>query len=109
MAHKHIISILSAVMILVVVSGCQETSRIDRVRPRWQRTIEQARLDAAEQSLEAGETAFAERLLSVCQQSVESESRFAGRIERLRTRLQAERHSYARAGDETADPEETAY
>jgi len=106
MAHKHIITLFLAALVLPVLSGCQESSRIDRVRPRWQRKLDQARLEAAEESLKAGKSAYAERLLSDCRHQTDAASPVADQIQQLRTRIQDEHHCYAATEQGVAD---TAY
>jgi len=95
MAHKNSILIaLLALLLLTPLAGCGESnSRTASAQRRWQRVIEQARLEAAQQSIEEGRLLYAVRLL---EDLVESDSVFAEQAKQLLDKLRTTRNSDCR-------------
>lgn len=108
MAHKHIILIFAALAIVTVLSGCLDGNRHDAARLKWQRTIDQARIEAAQQELEKGRLQYAERILKECDRCTE-EADLAEQVGQLREQLRVEHARYAKADGEPAGIEETAF
>ena len=108
MAHKKMITLIAAVLVLVTVSGCLESDRKESAQLRWQRTMDQAKLEAAQQSLEQGQLAYAERILDECESS-DPESPLANEVQQIRARVQHESNQYAKAGTEIKSIEEMIY
>ena len=108
MAHKKMITIIAAVLVLVTVSGCLESGRKESAQLRWQRTMDQAKLEAAQQSLEQGQLAYAEKILDECENS-SPESPLASEVQQIRERVQHESNQYAKAGSEIKSIEEMIY
>ena len=63
MNKKDIILLLAIAAVVFLLSGCTETSRKDAAERRWQRTIDQARIEAAETSFERGDVGYAKKIL----------------------------------------------
>jgi predicted Zn-dependent protease len=104
--------IIVAVLVAVLVSGCQESSTSQKVtgaEMRWQRTINHARLQAARQSLEEGRLMYAQRILEECQREAQPDSRYAERINQMMAQIQTENNRYAKAGETYKNIEEMAY
>jgi Tfp pilus assembly protein PilF len=55
--------VVIAVCVVVLLTGCTETARRDAAQQRWQKTIDQARLEAARQSIEEGKLTYAQKIL----------------------------------------------
>jgi len=108
MAQK-ITLVIAAGLLLVTVCGCLESSRKESAQMRWQRTMDQARLAAAQQSIEDGRLAYAERILSECGQNSDPASDVARQVEQLRSRIQTQRQQYAKADDETVNHDQMTY
>ena len=60
---RKIIMVVIAVCVVVSLTGCTETARRDAAQQRWQKTIDQARLEAARQSIEQGKLTYAQKVL----------------------------------------------
>jgi hypothetical protein len=108
MVHKNFIIIVAAGLLLGCVCGCSDGSRKLSAQLRWQRTLDQARLQAAAKSLQEGRLAYAERILNECAQCSDPASDFAEQVTQLRSRIRSERIRYAKA-DAQANPEEMTY
>jgi hypothetical protein len=109
MTYKNIMTIVSGILVLTVVSGCLDADRKESSRLRWQRTMDQARLQAAQQSLEEGRLTYAQHVLDGCEQCADPASDLAGQVEQLRARIYAEQNRYAKADNEAETPEEMTY
>ena len=109
MAHRNIIIIFAAALMLTVVSGCLDSSRKESAQLRWQQTMDQARLKAAEQSLDQGQLVYARRILRECDQCSDPKSPLAAQMQQILTEIQTEHARYAKAGREVKSLEEIAY
>lgn len=94
MAHKQFILITMVVLMVLSLAGCGESNRSIGANRRWQRVLEQARLDAAMQSIEQGRLEYAIRLL---EDLIESESAFAEQAKQILTELRAVTQEFAQA------------
>lgn len=109
MKTKSMIIIL-AVLVVISVSGCQDSSRTDSsASRRWQRTMNEAKLQAAQQGLQEGRLMYAQRILKDCQSQVEPDSRYAEQVSQMLAQIQTENNRYAKAGQEVTSIEEMAY
>lgn len=107
MAIRNGITIIATVLLLVVISGCN--SREESAQLRWQRTMDQARLQAAQESFEDGQLTYAQRILRECNRCSDPKYPLAGQVQELMGRIEDEQKRYAIAGNQTEDPEEMAY
>jgi outer membrane protein assembly factor BamD (BamD/ComL family) len=102
--------IILAVLGVISVSGCQDSSRTDSsASRRWQRTVNQAKLQAAQQGLQEGRLMYAQRILTECQSQAEPESRYAEQVSQMLAQIQTENNRYAKAGQEITSIEDMAY
>lgn len=92
MAHKQFILITMVVLVMLSLAGCGESNRSIGANRRWQRVLEQARLDAAMQSIEQGRLEYAIRLL---EDLIESESAFTERAKQILVELRAVTQEFA--------------
>lgn len=70
MRYKNITILLAVVAMAFAVTGCNADShRKESACHRWERIINQARMDAAKESIAKGELAFAELALQDCSDS----------------------------------------
>lgn len=85
MKLKHYILIATAALVVLSVTGCSESHHQAAAERRWDRVMAQARIDAANESIEQGRLAYARALL---QEISESDSAFsdeaAEALDRLR-------------------------
>lgn len=95
MKNGHTI-ILIAVAILVLLSllGCSETSRKAAAERRWDRTLERARLEAAQAGIKEGRLAYARHILEDC---IESQSSCAEQAAAILAELQKTEQQIAQA------------
>lgn len=63
MKTQKMILVLMAVTLVLCVTGCFENNRQEAAQLRWQNTIDQARLEAAQASIEHGQLAYAQKVL----------------------------------------------
>lgn len=108
MTHKKVITIIAFVSVLMAVSGCTESSRKESAQLKWQRTMNQARLEAAQQSLEEGRLVYAERILKG-RQSSGLKAPLENKALQLEARIQNENEQYAKAGTAIKSIEEMIY
>lgn len=98
-----------AVLVLAVVSGCQDsTNKVSADQLHWQRTINQAKLQAAQQSIEEGRLMYAQRILKECQRDARPDSHYSERVNQMLAQIQVENNRYAKAGA-AINIEEMAY
>ena len=62
----NILMLIAVVVTLTVLTGCTYDSKVSASELRWQHTMEQARLDAARQSLAQGQFEYAKKVLEPC-------------------------------------------
>jgi len=60
---QKLIMVVIAVCVVASLTGCTETARRQAAEQRWQKTIDQARLEAARQSIEQGKLTYAQKIL----------------------------------------------
>lgn len=77
--QKFIIFIAIGAMVLTL-AGCQEGSRRDSAQRKWDRVMEQARIEAAQESIQQGRLAYAKRIL---QDVIRSDSDFSDQARQL--------------------------
>ncbi|MBL7214122.1 MAG: hypothetical protein ISS71_00425 [Phycisphaerae bacterium] len=109
MAHRNIITLSAAVLVALMVSGCLDSSREQSTQLRWQRTMDQARLQAAQQGLQEGRLVYAQRILKECDQCSDPKSPLAEQMEQILAKIQSEHNHYAKAGQEIAGIEDMTY
>ena len=108
MTPKRTIMIIALVSVLMFVSGCLESNRKESAQLRWQRTMDQARLEAAQQSLDEGRLAYAGRILEG-RQSSDMKAPMKKEVLLLETRIQNENEQFAKVGKEIKSIEEMIY
>ena len=108
MTPKNTIIIIALVSVLIFVSGCLESGRKESAQMRWQRTMDHARLEAAQQSLEEGRLVYAERVLEG-RQSCDLKASTENEILELEARIQTESEQFAKADKEIKSIEEMIY
>ena len=102
---RYILIIVAAVL-LIALTGCNETSRRQEAEMKWQQKFDAARIETARLSIERGELAYAERVLEGC--SV-SEGRLSGDAQQMIARIRMHREmTQARSGSANA-MEDQAY
>lgn len=99
--YKFILTAL-AILILLSLAGCSEASREEAAHRRWDRTLEQARIEAAQLSIEQGRLAYARALL---EELVDSNSAFSDEAAEalVQIRLVTEQFAQARLGESDKD------
>ena len=108
MTPKKTITIIALVSVLMFVSGCLESNRKESAQLRWQRTMDQARVQAAQQSLEEGRLAYAERILER-RQSSGMKAPMTDEVLLLEARIHNEKEKFAKAGAMIKSIEEMIY
>ncbi len=91
---QNVILIAASILVLLFVSGCSETSRKAAAQRRWDRTLEQARIEAAQAGIEQGRLAYARHILEDC---IESESSCAEQAAVMLDQLQQTEQRFAQA------------
>ena len=77
------------------MTGCSESNnRISSAERRWERVMEKARIEAAQESIEQGRLEYAVRLL---EDLAESDSAFAAQAKQILEQLKAARQEIAQA------------
>jgi Tfp pilus assembly protein PilF len=103
MRHKNYILVTAAAVAVFVLTGCGESnSRVSSAERRWERVMEKARIEAAQESIEQGRLQYAIRLL---EDLVESDSAFADQAGQILEQLKAARQEIAQARAESANVE----
>lgn len=101
MAQKKIILIAAAALVVLSLAGCGESSnRTSSAERRWDRVMEKARIEAAQQSIEQGRLEYAIRLL---EDLVESDSAFAAQAKQILEQLKAASKEIAQARAESTN------
>lgn len=96
MAHKQFILIALVIGMLLILTGCGMTNGKTGAQRRWDRVIEQARFDAAQESIEQGRLDYAILLL---EDLVETNSAFAEQAREMLAELRKVRQEFAQARD----------
>lgn len=101
------IMLAAVAVVLTATSGCNVSdSRKESAAARWEQTMNQARLDAARQSLGDGRYDYAQRVLEPCMKSGKS----VQDAEKLMAQIQAAHQAYAQLSTyRDADSKERAY
>jgi Tfp pilus assembly protein PilF len=95
MAQKKIILIAAGALAVLSLAGCGESSsRVSSTQRRWDRVMEKARLEAAQQGIEQGRLEYAVRLL---EDLIESDSAFAEQAKQILAELKAAKQEIAQA------------
>ena len=102
MNSKHYILFAVVLGLVIVLTGCGECSRSRSAQRRWDRAIEQARIDAAMQSIEEGRLQYAIRIL---EDLVESGSAFSDQAENILKELRVATQRVAAARRMTGNEE----
>lgn len=63
MTSKNCILLIAVAAMVLALTGCTETARKDAAERRWQKTLDEARIDAAEISIENGDVGYARKIL----------------------------------------------
>lgn len=63
---RTIILLLAALLVISTLSGCVDSARKESAHNQWERKLNQARLMAAQKSMDEGNLAYAQRLLEPC-------------------------------------------
>lgn len=101
MAHTKIILIAAGAFAVLSLAGCSESSnRVSSTQRRWDRVMEKARIEAAQQSIEQGRLEYAVRLL---EDLIESESTFAEQAKQILAELKVAKQEIAQARVASAD------
>lgn len=99
MLHRQFFMITLAVIAILAVSGCgQSSSQSSAAHRRWDRVMEQARFEAALESIEQGRLEYAILLL---EDLVESGSVYSEQASQMLDDLRAARQQSAQAYSET--------
>ena len=109
MAYRKMMTIITVVLLVTVVSGCGSGSRKHSAQLRWERTMDQARVEAARQSFEEGRLVYAERVLKECRQCSDPKSPLAGEAQQILAKVQLENERYAAAGQLPQSIEDMTY
>lgn len=106
---RKVVVVLVAVM-GIVLSGCSmEARRSDASQRRWQRTMDQARLEAARTSIDQGNLAYAERVLRTCARDAAADTLYIDRANRMLAEVQTAHRQFAKARQENQDPQDQVY
>lgn len=108
MTHAKNITLIALVSALVTLSGCLESGRNESAQLRWQRTMNQARLQAAQNSLQQGQLELAERLMEE-HQATGPKAAVNEQARQVEAEIQHERKQFAKAGIEVKSIEEMVY
>ena len=84
---------LAAVFVLML-AGCQEGAQTASAQRRWDRVMEQARIEAAQESIDQGRLAYAKRIL---EDMVKSNSDFADQARQLLELVESLNQQFAAA------------
>lgn len=109
MAHKKTITIIVALLVLGTVSGCLDSNRKVAAQHRWQERLDQAKLESAQQSIENGQWAYAERVLKDCSACTNPESPLSGQAQQILAKIQTVNALYAKTENNPASDEEMVY
>jgi Tfp pilus assembly protein PilF len=100
MTHTKIILIAATAIAILSLAGCGESSnRVSSAQRRWDRVMEKARIEAAQQSIEQGRLEYGVRLL---EDLIESDSVFAGQARQILAELKAAKQEIAQARASTS-------
>lgn len=95
MTHKKNILIAVTALAILSLAGCGESSsRATSAQRRWDRVMEKARIEGAQQSIEQGRLEYGVRLL---EDLIESDSAFAEQAKQILTELKAAKQEIAQA------------
>ena len=75
MNTKNLMLLLAVAVMVLLLTGCSESTRREAAERCWQKTIDQARIEAAEISIENGELGYAQKVLEdISTESLQSEN-----------------------------------
>lgn len=94
MAHKKFILIMLTVFIVLLLVGCGENARMAGAQRRYQRMLENVRMEAAQESIKQGRLDYAIILL---EDLADSDSAFADQAREMLDQLRAARQKVAQA------------
>ena len=94
MKLKQSIFIMLAVLVVLALVGCGENARMASAHRRYHRMLEQARMEAAQESIEQGRFEYAIALL---EDLVETDSAFADQAREMLDQLRTTRKEVAQA------------
>ncbi len=80
MSHKNYILLAVVLCVVLLQFGCSESTRAQSAHRRFDRVMEQARIDAALEGIEQGRLQYAIRIL---EDLIESGSAFSGQAEAI--------------------------
>jgi len=101
MSQNKIILIAVTALVVLSLTGCGESSsRASSAQRRWDRVMEKARIEAAQQGIEQGRLEYAVRLL---EDLIESDSAFAAQAKEILEQLKAAKQEIAQARTESTN------
>ncbi len=109
MAHKKTVTLIAAALILVPLAGCLDSNRKEASQQRWQKTLDQARVEEARQSLEKGQWEYAQRVLDDCTACSDPDSSLSGQARKILAKIHTAGSRYAKVVGRSQTPEEMVY
>lgn len=109
MAYKKTVILIAAALILISLSGCLDSSRKEAVQHRWEKTLDQARVVEARQSLEKGQWAYAQRVLEDCTACFDPGSSLSGEAQQILAKIQTDSSRDVKAVGESQMPKDMVY
>ena len=100
MNSKNTILIALLTVVVFAMAGCSESHQTAGAERRWQRVLEEAQMEAAQESIEQGRLHYAIYLL---EELVESDSAFADEAREMLIHLRAVAQEFAQARAVTDD------
>lgn len=75
MKSRNLILLMTVLSMVISLTGCSNSARQEAAERRWQKTIDQARIEAAEISIEEGQMGKARKILEdLSTESLQSEN-----------------------------------
>ena len=103
MKTKNTMMAILVAFALVTLSGCLDSARKTSAQNRWQRTMDKARIQAAQESLEQGNVAYAQLVLEDC---LESNSSISHDAQLMLAQIRTTQEQFAKNQDENIDSEQ---
>jgi len=100
---------IAATLLVMTVSGCLDGNRKESAKLRWERTMDKARIQAAQQSFEEGRLVYAERILEDCQRCSDPQSPLSRQAQQILAKVHYENEQYAKAGHHITSIDDMIY